>query len=210
MNTLQACHALGSVTFDKLIHASTAALQKETLEQNWYIISKRLAENVLSKKYGNKVWNLRLHNVAGCIVESGYVEDHEPETHLIPNLVKKSLIEVYGNGTNRRDYIHVEDVCKALSSAALTLKTDKWTNVNEPLEVGTGRSYSVIEVIKEYQGITGAGMGIHFLPERQEPSDQRAFSTPHWLNWGDQLFQPLSLNKIIRDTIEGYENAKKS
>jgi len=200
-NTIEACRLLENVRFKKLIHASSASLQ--TVEEpNWYILSKNTAETILNKAYGKKVWNLRLHNVAGRNPKFSYVERHDPETHLIPSLVKNQILKVYGDGSNRRTYVHVTDVCTCMWDVALYAKPHEFDKENWPYEIGPPKSYSVIDVIREYQGVSGAGLGIEFHPARSEPAHQQsnydyfAAKTPKGHEW-------KSLREMIEDTMKG-------
>jgi UDP-glucose 4-epimerase len=103
--------------------------------------------------YGLRFAALRYFNAAGASERHG--EDHEPETHLIPNILaaaagEKSEISVFGNnyptpdGTPIRDYIHVLDLADA---HILALDHLRRGGKSESLNVGTGQGHSVLEVI---------------------------------------------------------------
>lgn len=117
---------------------------------------------------------LRYFNAAGAH-ESGLMgEAHRPETHLIPNVLKtvkgelKQLL-VYGDdyptkdGTCIRDYIHVQDLCEAHYLAIKAL--DRGIK-NEIFNLGTGRGYSVKEIIKEAERITGKSVNVKMAKRR--------------------------------------------
>jgi UDP-glucose 4-epimerase len=110
--------------------------------------------------YGLGAVSLRYFNVAGASAGAG--EDHEPETHLIPNILRTAqgrnpAVELFGtdyptpDGTAIRDYIHIEDLAAAhlLALAATTPAT------HEIFNLGTGNGYSVREVIDAARIVTG-------------------------------------------------------
>ena len=113
------------------------------------------------KAYGLKFVALRYFNVAGASEKRG--ECHDPETHLIANVLqaasgKRKEIEVFGNdyptrdGTAIRDYIHVSDLAEG---HVLALEYLKKGGASEFLNLGTGQGHSVQEVIECARGITG-------------------------------------------------------
>ena len=104
--------------------------------------------------------SLRYFNVAGA--SGGVGEDHEPETHLIPNVLKAALrinpvVEIYGtdypteDGTGVRDYIHVED----LSDAHLLALDATRAGEHRIFNLGNGAGFSVREVITTAKEVTG-------------------------------------------------------
>lgn len=112
------------------------------------------------KIYGLRYASLRYFNAAGA--GYGIGEAHEPETHLIP-LIPKAIIndgeiKIFGDsyrthdGSCVRDYIHVIDLADAhLKALEYITKRDKSITLN----LGTGKGYSVKEVINIAQKITG-------------------------------------------------------
>jgi UDP-glucose 4-epimerase len=111
--------------------------------------------------------SLRYFNVAGASGRLG--EDHEPETHLIPNILKVALgqrdaVDVYGtdyqtdDGTAIRDYIHIDDLAEA---HVLALERAE-PGVHRILNLGNGRGYSVRQVIETARTVTG-----HSVPVRE-------------------------------------------
>lgn len=112
---------------------------------------------------------LRYFNAAGADGERG--EDHRPESHLIPLVLQVALgtrdvISVFGDdyptadGTAVRDYVHVSDLADAHVLALEALNPGDGHAYN----VGTGRGYSVRDVIDTCRRITG-----HPIPERTAP-----------------------------------------
>lgn len=117
---------------------------------------------------------LRYFNAAGRNVEANLFEEHDPETHLIPNLMSKNKIEVYGtdfetrDGTAIRDYIHVIDVCRAHIKAYEYMEKN---NQGIVCNIGTGRGYSVLEVIDVVKRITGKDIQVEFKDRRDGDVD---------------------------------------
>jgi UDP-glucose-4-epimerase GalE len=137
-----------------------------------YAASKSIAEDILlaaEKEHGVRVSLLRYFNAAGRSVEANLYEEHEPETHLIPNLIKHNKVTVYGNtydtpdGTAVRDYIHVIDLCRAhIKAYEYMEKNDKGIVCN----LGTGQGHSVMEVIDKVEVTQGKSLLIEFKPRR--------------------------------------------
>ncbi|MFO0974003.1 MAG: UDP-glucose 4-epimerase GalE [Phycisphaerae bacterium] len=109
---------------------------------------------------------LRYFNAAGAAADGTIGEDHDPETHLIPNVLKVALgqrpaVTLFGtdyptpDGTAIRDYVHVEDLAAAHAGALEALQPGQARRYN----CGTGRGASVREVIAAARRITG-----HALP----------------------------------------------
>jgi UDP-glucose 4-epimerase len=118
---------------------------------------------------------LRYFNVAGATAALG--EDHEPETHLIPNLLRAAdgMAEatVFGDdyptpdGTCIRDYIHVQDLAEAhLLAIEATAPGDPRTA--EPLVCnhGNGGGFSVRDVIAAAERATGRSIAYRIGPRR--------------------------------------------
>jgi UDP-glucose 4-epimerase len=124
--------------------------------------SKYLLERILAwldRTTGLKYAALRYFNAAGASERFG--ENHEPETHLIPLVLKVALgklpqIQVFGgdyptpDGTCVRDYIHVIDLAQAHILALQAL--DRGSRV---YNLGNGKGFSVKEVIETSQRVTG-------------------------------------------------------
>jgi UDP-glucose 4-epimerase len=115
----------------------------------------------------------RYFNVAGCARDGSLGEDHDPETHLIPILLQAALgqresVTVFGrdyptpDGTCIRDYVHVEDICSAHLLAIDSTKAGDARCYN----LGTGRGYSVDEVIAAVRKITARDIRIVDGPRR--------------------------------------------
>jgi len=105
---------------------------------------------------------LRYFNAAGAAPDGGLGERHDPETHLIPLILRAVLsgepVTVFGqdydtpDGTNIRDYIHVEDLAAA---HILALEYLLAGGASDQFNVGTGSGHSVMEVIRAVEEVTG-------------------------------------------------------
>ena len=106
--------------------------------------------------------SLRYFNAAGADPEGELGEDHSPETHLIPLLIKSALdgssVPVYGtdyetpDGTCIRDYIHVTDLARAHILALQRLDREQKSAI---YNLGNGNGYSVREVIETVKKVIG-------------------------------------------------------
>jgi UDP-glucose-4-epimerase GalE len=105
---------------------------------------------------------LRYFNAAGSAPDGALGERHEPETHLIPLILRAVLsgqpVTVFGedydtpDGTCIRDYIHVEDLAEA---HILALEYLLAGGASDQFNVGTGFGHSVMEVIRAVEEVTG-------------------------------------------------------
>ena len=131
---------------------------------NPYGWSKLLMERLLDSydtAYGMKFVALRYFNAAGATEKCG--EHHDPESHLIPNVLsaaagEKPVVSVFGktyptpDGTAIRDYVHVADLADAHIRALEHLRGG---GKSDFLNLGTGHGYSVLEVIESARKVTG-------------------------------------------------------
>lgn len=117
--------------------------------------------------------SLRYFNAAGASSDVSIGEDHDPETHLIPNVLKVALgqldkLRVFGNdydtpdGTCIRDYVHVEDLADAHLKALAAIQPGVAAFYN----CGTGRGASVRQIIDAAQRVTGRQIPIEQCPRR--------------------------------------------
>jgi UDP-glucose 4-epimerase len=163
-------------------HTQEEFLSEESMQNpsNAYAVSKKLLEDVLryvSSKYQTGVAVLRYFNVAGSDPDLDIGENHEPETHLIPNLClshirgKEMSFKLFGDdhptpdGTCIRDYIHVCDLVKAHFQAYEYLAKKPGFHV---FNLGSGRGFSVKEVITAFEKVTGTKLNYETAPARRE------------------------------------------
>lgn len=148
---------------------------------NPYGETKREFEALLAEfgpKHGVEVVSLRYFNAAGATERLG--EDHDPETHLIPNVLavalgKQPAVNVYGtdyptpDGTAVRDYVHVVDIADA-HIRALEVPLDDGRPV--AVNLGTGGGQSVQEVVAAAERVIGKKLKTSKQPRR--PGDPPA------------------------------------
>jgi len=146
---------------------------------NTYGETKRTFEAALGAygpAYGLRSVSLRYFNVAGATGRNG--EDHDPETHLIPNLLRAAdgtgePVTIFGDdyptpdGTCIRDYIHVSDLADAhLLALEATAPGDDRTSAPLAINLGTGGGFSVREVLAAAESVVGRPIP-HAIGERR-------------------------------------------
>ncbi len=162
---------------DKIIFSSSAAVYGEpekipidegdaTFPVNPYGDSKLIMEMMIrrvSAAQGVRYVSLRYFNASGASLNGSIGEDHHPESHLIPLILqvplgKRDHITIFGNdyptpdGTCIRDYIHVLDLANAHICALNYLRGGGESNF---FNLGTGRGFSVKEIIDAAEKVTG-------------------------------------------------------
>lgn len=180
--------AMNAHGVDKIVFSSTAATygepEKQPIEEsdrteptNPYGATKLAIENMLKwcdRAYGIHYVALRYFNAAGSDTEAGIGEDHDPESHLIPLVMKTALgqrdhIGIYGedyptpDGTCVRDYIHVKDLAQAHLLALEYLARGGESDV---FNLGSGNGYSVRQIIETARRITGREIRATAEPRR--------------------------------------------
>ena len=140
--------------------------------------SKLDGENALhwyGQAYGIRWMALRYFNAAGADKSGETGEDHDPETRLVPRAILAALgrgpaLQVFGNdydtpdGTAIRDYVHVSDLAAAHVRALSALSRGA---VSQILNLGTGRGYSVLEVLRAVETVTGKPVPYELAPRRE-------------------------------------------
>ena len=126
--------------------------------------------------YGIEYLALRYFNAAGADAEGGIGEDHDPETHLIPLVLdaamgRKPDVKILGtdyptpDGTCVRDYIHVSDLAVAHVGGLQMLLAGKIES--QALNLGTGKGYSVREVVDTARQVTRSSFKVVEGPRRE-------------------------------------------
>ena len=173
---------------------------------NPYGASKHMLERVLKDcgtAWGLRAVFLRYFNASGCDLEGAIGEDHTPETHLIPRILMAitgeiEAITVFGtdyptpDGTCIRDYIHVNDLA---SAHALALKYLRNGGETTAVNLGTGRGFSVKEIIQTAEAVTGRTVPVQYGPRRAgDPSELICLPTKakEVLGWEAQYKDPRS------------------
>jgi UDP-glucose-4-epimerase GalE len=194
LNLLEALRAAGTA---RLVFSSTCATYGEPerlpLDEshpqrpvNPYGRSKLAVEQMLgdfAAAYGFRSIALRYFNVAGCDPAGRLGERHEPETHLIPLVLREAArvlsggrpedtaLKVFGSdfptpdGTAVRDYVHVDDLCRAHLAALERLLAGRASGF-EAYNLGGGTGHTVRQVIDSARRVTGAVIRYAVHPRR--------------------------------------------
>jgi UDP-glucose 4-epimerase len=139
--------------------------------QNPYGESKLMCEKMMlwcQQRTGLEPVFLRYFNAAGATEKYG--EDHDPESHIIPNVLfvaqgRKKKVQIFGDdyptpdGTCIRDYIHIVDLAQA---HILALKP----GLTGAFNLGNGGGYSVKQVVQTAEQITGKKIKVEYTPRR--------------------------------------------
>lgn len=185
VGTLNLLEAMVAADVPRLVFSSTCAVYGQPDEvpiseqapprpQNAYGASKLAADQMIGDfciAHGLGAVSLRYFNVAGA--SGGVGEDHEPETHLIPNVLRVALdqresVDIYGtdyptpDGTAIRDYIHIDDLATAHGLALNGTRAGEHRIFN----LGTGIGFSVKQVIAAVQEVTGVQIPAVERPRR--------------------------------------------
>jgi UDP-glucose 4-epimerase len=185
--------------------------QQPTNPYGW---SKLLMERILEsydRAYEMRFVALRYFNAAGATERLG--EWHDPETHLIPNVLSAArgripAVSVFGNdyptpdGTAIRDYIHVSDLA---SAHVLALNYLREGGASDCINLGNGKGYSVLEVIETARRVTGLPIPISIEPPRPgDPSRLVADAQKARKSLGWEPSRP-ELEEIVRSDWEWRE-----
>ena len=185
--------AMADAGVNKLVFSSTAAVygnpaqipipETSTIQAvNPYGESKVMVEKILDwldTNRGLRSIRLRYFNACGANNEAGLGERHDPETHLIPLILKAVIsgkpVTLFGDdyatpdGTCVRDYVHVDDLASAHIAAVNHLLGGGATGA---YNAGTGRGYSVKEVVAAVEKVTGQKVPFLMGPRREGDPDQ--------------------------------------
>ncbi|EKT4504253.1 MULTISPECIES: UDP-glucose 4-epimerase GalE [Pseudomonas] len=220
-NTIILLNAMMRANVKHLIFSSTAAVYGDPhytpideghpkLPLNPYGRTKWMAEQVLQdfdRAFGLRYTSLRYFNAAGANISASLGERHEPETHLIPLVLqaasgRRNSISVFGSdyetrdGTCVRDYIHIQDLCRAHLLALKRLSTGA---PSAQYNLGNGEGFTVQEVINSAKRVTARHIEVQYLPRREgDPATLVADSklAKMELGWTPQY---SDLNTIIQD-----------
>lgn len=175
-NTATLLKAMADTGVERLVFSSTAAVygvpqsipvteDQPTEPINPYGDSKLAVERMchFQVRTGRlRLAVLRYFNASGASTDNALGEDHDPESHLIPLIIRAAMgrrdnVKIFGtdyptpDGTCIRDYIHIEDLCRAH-----LLALDKLNEQTEMVyNLGNGTGYSVREVIDTVKRVSG-------------------------------------------------------
>jgi UDP-glucose 4-epimerase len=222
---------------DLLVFSSTAAVYGEpehqpivetdkTAPTNTYGETKLAIERALHwhhLAHDLRYASLRYFNAAGATARRG--ERHDPETHLIPLVLRAARdvrhpLTIFGDdyptrdGTCVRDYVHVSDLSRAhvLALDALAARTI----TAEIFNLGSGHGYTVSEVIEAARAIAGRDIAVTYGPRRAgDPAVLVAglivFGTPSGGSHGWRFGTPFALRMGLDDLLKApYVPARRS
>ncbi len=209
----------------KLVFSSSAAVYGDPEEipiseespvrpKSPYGESKAFLERALAwydKAYGLKSVSLRYFNAAGADPGGDIGEEHEPETHLIPLIFQaistQTPLTVFGDdyptpdGTAIRDYVHVTDLADA---HVLSLGLLNKSRSSVVLNLGSGKGYSVLEIINVVEQVTGKKVP-YVIGSRREGDPAVLVASPskarEVLGWSPRL---SSLEDIVSTAWNWY------
>jgi UDP-glucose 4-epimerase len=216
--TLNLLEALRDAGVPRLVFSSTCAVYGQpdevpiaedapTRPQTSYGASKLAVDWMIRDfctAYGLGAVSLRYFNVAGASGDLG--EDHEPETHIIPNVLRAASgrnpnVQIFGtdyptrDGTAVRDYIHIEDLAEAHVLALQAARPGEHQIYN----LGNGNGFSVREVVEAARTVTGRDIPVAEADRRPgDPAELVAASERIRDNLGWTPRKP-SLEEMVGD-----------
>jgi UDP-glucose 4-epimerase len=226
VGTLNLVNEMLSNDVNNLVFSSTAAIFGNPVTDkiaenhpknpiNPYGQSKLMVENILQDICSANDFNatcLRYFNAAGAH-ESGEIgEAHDPETHLIPNVLKAAILnesnlKVFGDdypppdGTCVRDYVHVTDLAQAHLLGLEYMQNKKGFSA---FNLGNGDGFSVLEVIKGCEKIADTKISFQIDGRREgDPASLVADSrkVKELLGWVSQFGY---LDKIVSSALKWH------
>ncbi|SFQ67290.1 UDP-glucose 4-epimerase [Roseivivax halotolerans] len=185
LNLLDAMRGAGC---DRIVFSSTAAIfgnpETDLIDEshrraplNPYGWSKLMMEQILAdyaQAFGVRSVSFRYFNAAGADPAGAIGEAHDPETHLIPNILLSAMgvrpgLEIFGDdydtrdGTCVRDYIHVNDIASAHLAALDLMDAEPGAHA---FNLGNGRGFTNLDVIDAAREVTGRDIPMRVGPRR--------------------------------------------
>jgi UDP-glucose 4-epimerase len=225
--TINVLECMKAVGVERFVFSSTCAVygdpdkipiteDEKTAPVSPYGRSKLMVEQILTDYAASepkfKFAALRYFNASGCAMDGTLGEDHDPETHLIPVIFQaimgqRPALHLFGtdyptkDGTNVRDYIHVDDLADAHIAAMTRLTPGKPIVCN----LGTGNGFSNRQIIAAAEKVTGKKVPVEEKPRR--PGDAVAlYANParakELLGWEAKYKDPET---IIRSAWNWFE-----
>ncbi|MCH9613874.1 MAG: UDP-glucose 4-epimerase [Chlamydiia bacterium] len=218
-NTINLLTAMKACGIEHLIFSSTCAVygvpkefpineKTPLIPVNPYGKSKLMCEEVFKDFKGLKYVALRYFNAAGADPDGELGETNIPPAHLIPIVVDAALngtpFNLFGedhdtkDGTPVRDYIHVQDLSLAhIKALTYLIKGGESLTFN----LGTGKPYSVKEVIEEVEKQTGKKINIAMKPSHHGEPDHLECDYSYAEKILDWRPTHSSLSQLVRDTL---------
>lgn len=159
------------------VHDEPITEATPTAPQSTYGFTKLVAERMIAddaRAHGLRATCLRYFNAAGADPEGELCEDHDPEPHFIPNVLRvaggaaeKLIINgdrhPTSDGTCVRDFVHVQDLARGHVLALDALLAGK---APEAVNLGTGSGFSLLQIVELAQEVTGRRVPVEFAPAR--------------------------------------------
>jgi UDP-arabinose 4-epimerase len=165
--------------------------------------------------YGIRWMALRYFNAAGADVAGDTGEDHDPETRLVPRAILAALgrgpaLQVFGDdyatpdGTAIRDYVHVSDLAAAHVRALSALARGAESQV---LNLGTGRGYSVLEVLRTVEAVVGTPVPHQLAPRRDGDPERVVADARRAATVLDWEARESSLGQIVETAARWHQRS---
>lgn len=190
LGTLNLINFCNKCNIKNIIFSSTAAVYGNPKEpvvsettplnaESPYAWSKIFSEQLIkdsAKVFGLNAIILRYFNVAGNISDGSIGDTQLNCQNLIPSVIlshlgiRKTKLQVFGrdyptlDGTGVRDYIHVEDLIDAHIKSLKYLETNSGVSI---FNLGTGNGFSVLEILKTFEKVTGEKLDYTFAERRE-------------------------------------------
>ena len=180
--------------------------------------SKLMAEYLIedySKAYGMRAIALRYFNACGADTKGDIGEDHKPETHLIPNIIRSAqrseTLTIFGDdfdtkdGTCVRDYIHVNDLANA-HLKAIDFLMQKEHSCFEAIHLGQGKGYSNLEIVQSAESILNTPINYRIGKSREGDPPRLFASTVKAQRLLKFTPQHSDLNSILSSAYKWHKN----
>jgi UDP-glucose 4-epimerase len=229
--TVSVLQCMQDARVDRLVFSSTCAVygdpekipiteEEKKAPVSPYGRSKLMVEQILADqavaRSSFRFAALRYFNASGCAMDGSLGEDHDPETHLIPLVLKAAqgtapALTLFGtdyptkDGTNVRDYIHVDDLADAHLRAMEHLADGKSIFAN----LGTGAGFSVKQIIAAAEKVTGKKVPVTFGPRRAGDAIALYANPSHarqTLGWEARYKDPETIIRSAWNWFEKHPN----
>lgn len=226
--TLKLLDAMRHGDVRKLIFSSSAAVYGNPVSPlidethplnpiNPYGKTKLMVENILkdyAAAYNISSVSLRYFNAAGADEGGEIGESHAPETHLIPNILRSVItgateLKVFGNdyptpdGTCVRDYIHVTDLTRAHLLALDYMDDAPGAHV---FNLGNGRGFSILEVIRAAEQVIGKPVPFTYEPRRKGDPPSLVADSSHAADILGWHAETADITGIIQSAYKWHKN----
>ncbi len=227
MGTALLCEAMIEAGVRDLVFSSTCATYGESKNKkiseshpqnpiNPYGLSKLMVEKMLEKYQALGLLNfcaLRYFNAAGADPDLEIGESHDPEPHLIPNLIVRGLSAApmilngddypTPDGTCIRDFIHVTDLAQAhVLTLEKLLKQEEQQNF---YNIGSGRGWSLLEVAQTIAQLLNVETKIEFAPRRLGDPAVLVGDPSQFLNDFSWHPEHTDIKKVLTNAIQWHQ-----